>query len=68
MRTVKREDSFCHSINLNMKLELVKIFKHHKPGIIAAKKSPHLPCGLKLVIILGLIFKTRYLKTRKKIK
>ena len=66
--TQNKLTSLCHSINLNIKLELVRMFKHHKAGIIAAKKSPHFPCGLKLVTIFGFIFKIRYLIIFKIIK
>ncbi|MDP2763065.1 MAG: hypothetical protein Q8O27_00930 [Enterobacteriaceae bacterium] len=50
-------DSFCHSINRKIKFELVNMLMHQIAGTIQAKKSPHLPCGLKLVDILGRIFK-----------
>jgi hypothetical protein len=60
---VNKLDSACHSIILKIKLELVIIFIHHETGIKQTIKSPHLPCGLYDVTILGLNFKTLNLKT-----
>jgi hypothetical protein len=41
----------------NKKLELLKMFAHHDTGIIPINKSPHLPCGFKVVANLGRNFK-----------
>ena len=60
MRIVKRLDSACHSNNLSKKLELTKILKHHDTGIRHIIRSPHLPCGLNEVDILGLNFKVLF--------
>jgi hypothetical protein len=63
-RNVNRLDSLCHSINFNIKLELIKMLIHHPTGIMQVSKSPHLPCGRNVEAILGLNFKVLYLKTR----
>lgn len=62
---VNKPDSACHSIIRKIKLELLKIFAHQETGIRQTIKSPHLPCGLKVVAILGLNFKVLNLKTLK---
>jgi len=60
---VNKLDSLCHSINFNIKLELIKMLRHHVTGIRHVNKSPHLPCGLNVEAILGLNFKVLYLNT-----
>jgi hypothetical protein len=57
---VNKLDSACHSNNFSKKLEFTKILKHHETGIKHIIKSPHLPCGLKDVVIFGLNFKTLF--------
>jgi hypothetical protein len=39
------------------------MLRHHVTGIIQVKRSPHLPCGLKVEAIRGLNFKVLYLNT-----
>ena len=65
IRTVNKPDSACHSIIRNIKFELLIILEHHVTGIIQTNKSPHLPCGLVVVAILGLNFKERKRTTLK---
>lgn len=51
---VNKPVSDCHSIILKINVELVIIFAHQEIGIKQTIKSPHLPCGLNDVAILGL--------------
>ena len=56
---VNTEASLCHSIIFNNVVELLNMFKHHETGSKQTITSPHLPCDLYDVTILGLNFKLR---------